>query len=104
MKSCLLAVCASIALAGCSTADLMDVDGERYFRVFQTLPDGALAFRCNEHFGERCSGLVVFLPNSVDPSMFDEKLLHLNNPVIIDRYTYPTKMGERKVVPVIIDK
>ena len=82
----------------------MDVDGKRYFRIFQTLPDGALAFRCDEHIGERCSGLVVFLPNSVDPTMFDQKLLHLKDPKIIDRYTYTAKSGDIKVVPVIVDK
>lgn len=48
--------------------------------------------------------MVVFLPTSVDPQMYDEKLIHLKSPQIIDTYTYETRNSSIKTVPVVVDK
>jgi len=97
---------ASIILSatGCSTSDLLSIDGNRYFQVFQVIDGGALAYKCDRASGTTCLGMVVFLPTSVDPQMYDEKLIHLKSPQIIDTYTYETRNSSIKTVPVVVDK
>lgn len=34
----------ALTLTGCTTADLIAFDGSRYFKVFQVIDEGALAF------------------------------------------------------------
>lgn len=103
MKKIILSLAALLSLSGCSTADLIEIDGNRYFKVFQTLEEGALANRCESAVGERCFGIVVFLPNDVDPVMYDGKILRIEKPEIVDRYVYTTVQGVTKTVPVIVN-
>ena len=105
MKKLLLMAMISTVLAGCSTADFMKIDGARYFQIFQVLDSGGfLARRCTKSTSDgRCYGPVVYMPKSVDDMPYDEKVLHLGNPKIIDTYTYTTRKNELKTIPVIVD-
>ena len=104
-KLCIASILCSSLLIGCSTAELMQMDGERYFKVLQVFPDGSfLAFRCTEMIGDSCSGPVVKMPNGTDPMPYDEKVIHLNNPQMVDTYTYINRNDVVKTVPVIVDK
>ena len=93
-----------LTLTGCTTADLMALDGSRYFKVFQVIDEGALAFRCDEGSGTTCLGMTVFIPNSVDPAMYDEKIIFMQNPTVVDRFTYITNQNSQKTIPVMVDK
>ena len=61
MKKLLLTVIVGSAmLSGCAGTELMELDGNRYFKVFQVLDSGSmLANRCNEVIGDSCYGDVV---------------------------------------------
>lgn len=96
-------ISAALVLAGCTTADRIEFDGDRYFRVFQTLSDGALAQRWDKAVGTTCLGMVVFIPSHVDRSMYDEKLIHMVKPEITGRYNYTTVKGVEKTVPIFVD-
>ena len=91
-------------LAGCTTEDILAIDGSRHFKVFQVLNNGALAMRCDESLGTRCLGMVVFIPNSVDPESCDVKIIFMEKPKMIDRFTYRTMKDVEKTVPVFIDE
>lgn len=104
-KLCVASIVCSSLLIGCSTTDLMEMDGNRYFQVLQVLNDGSfLAFRCTKMIGDRCSGPIVKMPSGTDPMPYDEKVIHLNNPQMVDTYTYTTRNEVVKTVPVIVDK
>lgn len=104
MKKLSLLLVIALSLTGCTTADLMAIDGSRYFRVLQVVDGGSLAFRCDKMIGTTCTGMTVFIPDSVDPEMYDEKIVFMQNPTVIDRYSYTTVQQIQKTVPVIIDK
>ena len=107
MKKWLLgATVATVMMTGCSTTDLMKIDGDRYFTVFQVLDDGGfLARRCTKMIGEDfCAGPVVYMPKGIDSMPYDEKVIHLKNPKVVDTYSYTNKNGDIKTVPVIVDK
>lgn len=96
---------ASTFLVGCAGTELMELDGNRYFKVLQVLENGSmLANRCTSVVGSSCYGDVVLLDKSVDEMPYDEKIIHLQNPQIIKTYSYTTVKDVRKTVPVIIDK
>lgn len=104
MKKLSLLLVIALSLTGCTTADLMAIDGSRHFRVLQVVDGGALAFRCDEMIGTTCTGMTVFIPDSVDPGMYDEKIVFMQNPTVVDRYSYTNVQQVQKTVPVIIDK
>lgn len=104
MKKLSLLLVMVLSLTGCATADLKAIDGSRYFRVLQVVDGGSLAFRCDRMIGTACTGMTVFIPDSVDPAMYDEKIVFMQNPTVVDRYSYTTVQQIQKTVPVIIDK
>ena len=104
-KTLALLVGAGILTTGCTTADLMMIDGDRYFQVFQVVDEGILARRCTNTIGDDyCSGMFVFMPKGVEEMPYDKKIFHLDNPQIVDTYTYTTVKGVQKTVPVIVNK
>lgn len=104
MKKLSLLLIMALSLSGCTTADLLAIDGSRHFQVLQVIDGGALALRCDDSIGDTCYGMTVFIPDSVDPGMYDEKIVFMQNPTVVDRYSYTTVKKVQKTVPVIIDK
>ena len=104
MKKLLALALSTLLLAGCTTEDLLLFDGSRHFQVLQVVDDGFLALHCDQSSGTQCFGKVVFIPNSVDPDAYDEKIIFMKKPIIVDRYTYETVKGTVKTVPVMIDQ
>lgn len=104
MKLLSLLLGVTLVLTGCTTADLIAIDGSRHFQVLQVIDGGALALRCDESSGTSCYGMTVFIPDSVDAAMYDEKIIFMQNPTVIDRFSYTTVKDTQKTVPVIIDK
>lgn len=105
MKKLLLAaMIGSALLTGCAGTELMELDGNRYFKVFQVLNDGSmLASRCTSVIGDTCLGDTVLLDKSVDEMPYDDKIIHVQNPQITKTFTYTTVKGSQKTVPVIVD-
>ena len=92
-------------ISGCTTAGRLNIDGDRHFRIIQVLDDGALAMRCDKLIGDTgCVGMVVYLPNTTGELMYEEKILFLDSPQIIDTFTYTTVEERVKTVPVIVNK
>ena len=105
MKKFALIAVTALTLTGCTTADLMQIDGGRYFQILQVLDNGFLANRCTESTSSgRCYGPVVYMPKSADDMPYDEKVIHLDNPQIIDTFTYTTVKEKQKTVPIVVNK
>lgn len=75
-----------------------------YYKVFQTLDDGALAESCDRPDALVCLGKIVFIPKSVDGMLYDDKMVRINNPQVIDVLKYENRMGVQKTVPVVVEK
>ena len=107
MKKLLFAsVAGAIALSGCTTAELVELNGNNCFQVFQTIKGGALAKRCTSVLGTGsplCTGAVVAIPDSYDDQLYDEKIVCMKKPKIAWLYTYTTVKGAVKTVPVYED-
>lgn len=103
MKSLSLLLGMVLTLTGCTTADILAIDGSRHFQVLQVIDGGALALRCDESIGTSCHGMTVFIPDSVDAEMYDEKIVFIKNPTVVDRFSYTTVKNKQKTVPVFVD-
>lgn len=104
MKKLSFLLVIALSLTGCTTADILAIDGSRHFQVLQVIDGGALALRCDELTGTTCTGMAVFIPDSVDPEMYDEKIVFMKTPTVVDRYSYTTVQERQKTVPVFIDQ
>lgn len=106
MKKVIFATTVALGLSGCTTADLMELDGDRYFEILQVFSDGSfLAERCTQHTSSgECYGPAVFMPRGTDPMPYDDKIIHLDNPQVVDTYTYTNMKDQVKTVPVIVNK
>ena len=82
MKKILLAAIIAATLSGCSTTDLMRIDGRRYFQILQVLEDKSfLATSCKKFIPpDMCTGTRVFMPAGTDPMPYNDKIIHLKNP------------------------
>lgn len=107
MKKLLFAaVAGAVMLCGCTTAELVELNGNNCFQVFQTLNEGALARRCTSVIGSGspvCTGAFVAIPNSFDNQLYDEKIVCMKEPQVTGRYTYTTVKNVVKTVPVYED-
>ena len=80
-----------------------------YYRVLQVLENGdALVFKCKNSSEKKCrdyfdfdSSEVGYIPRSMDPMMYDDKVVTLKNPKVINTFRYKTKRGYDKTVPVL---
>ena len=79
-----------------------------YYRVFQVLDNGAsLAFKCEHSTESKCRESrdfgysVVYLPRKIDTMMYDDKIVSVKNPKVVDVYRYQSKNGP-KTVPVVV--
>lgn len=104
MKKLLFITATSVTfLSGCTTAELVELNGDNCFKVFQTLPDGALVHRCTSVIGSSnpiCTGVVAYIPNSSDSQLYDEKLVCMKKAKMTRLYTYTTVKDRVKTVPV----
>lgn len=90
-------------LSGCTTAELVELNGSNCFKVFQTLPNGALVNRCTSVIGSSnpiCTGAIAYIPDSSDNQLYDEKLVCMKKAKMTRLYTYTTIKNVVKTVPV----
>ena len=106
MKKLLLTAIAGIALTGCTTGEILKMDGKRNFRIIQVLNSGDfLTMDCTKATDDgACYGNVALMPKGADPMPYNDKIIHLDNPQIVDTFTYINTKEQQKTVPVIIDK
>ena len=106
MKKLLLAAIIGVTLTGCTTGEILKMDGKRNFRILQVLEDGSfLTLDCTEATDAgACYGDAALMPKGTDPMPYDNKVIHLDNPQIVDTFTYTNSKGQTKTVPVIVNK
>lgn len=102
-KLLLITAISATLLSGCTTAELVELNGDNCFKVFQTLPDGALVNRCTSVIDAGkpvCIGAVAYVPNSSDSQLYDEKIVCMKKAKMTRLYTYTTVKKRVKTVPV----
>lgn len=103
MRKIILVAISAVILNGCTTAELVELNGDNCFKVFQTLSDGALANRCTSVIGSSnpiCTGAVAYIPESSDSQLYDEKIVCMKKAKLTRLYTYTTVKNVVKTVPV----
>ena len=92
-------------ISGCSTTQLAEQQSstnvERY-KVFQVFDGGNLANACETKYShESCYGLTVLIPSNVVKTTYDDMIITLKNPKVVETYTYSNMLGIEKTVPVL---
>lgn len=103
MRKIILVAISAVILNGCTTAELVELNGSNCFKVFQTLPNGALVNRCTSVIGSSnpiCTGAIAYIPDSSDNQLYDEKLVCMKKAKMTRLYTYTTVKNVVKTVPV----
>lgn len=106
MKKLLLAAIIGTTLTGCTTGEILMMDGKRNFRIIQVLDNGNfLTMDCTKATDDGgCYGNVALMLKGSDPMPYNDKIIHLDNPQIVDTFTYINSKEQQRTVPVIIDK
>lgn len=80
-----------------------DCEDIKAVKVFQTLNDGALASVCDSSYSDICMGATVFVPKSLDKTMWDDKKITPPQGkcfVFNDVYKYTSKNDRSRTVPI----
>ena len=106
MKKVILAIAICSALTGCTTGEILKMDGKRNFRIIQVLDSGDfLTMDCTKATDDGgCYGNVALMPKGADPMPYNDKIIHLDNPQIVDTFTYINAKEQQRTVPVIVNK
>ena len=84
----------------------MQEDADKQFQILRVFQDGSFfAKRCTSMIGKDfCSGPVVLMPSGTDPLPYDQKMIHLKNPQVVDTHTYTDGLGIMRTIAVIVDR
>lgn len=80
-----------------------DCEDIKAIKVFQTLNDGALASVCDSSYSDICMGATVFVPKSLDKTMWDDKKITPPKGkcfVFNEVYKYTSKDDRNRTVPI----
>ena len=101
MKKLIAAAALVALLAGCTAAQRIQMDGERYFRVFHVLEDNqsVLVRRCTKMTDSgMCVGEPVLIPAPAGQKPAADDIIKLENPQEDGMFTLQLENGQKKTV------
>lgn len=99
MKKLMVAVALVALLAGCTATQRMQLDGERYFRVFANVEQGVLVRRCTKMTDSGlCVGEPVLIPAPAGQKPEADTIIKMNDPQEDGMLTIQLDNGQKKTV------
>ena len=99
MKKLMAAAALVALLAGCTATQRMQLDGERYFRVFANVEQGVLVRRCTKMTDSgMCVGEPVLIPAPAGQKPAADDIIKLENPQEDGMFTLQLENGQKKTV------